>query len=169
LICIDEAGVNIAMARPYARSLEGTRDQATKPCNKGKTRTMLGALSLQGLTASMTIEGSIDTDIFLTYVQEILCPCLRPGQVVILDNLKPHKIDEVREAIASVGARIECLPPYSPDFSPIEACWSKVKALIRAKAARTYGALDRAMMQAFNAITSDDVQGWFSPGGYVAQ
>lgn len=157
------------MARPYARSLQGTRAHATKPCNKGKNITLLGALSLEGLMASMTIAGSTDTDIFLTYVQEILCPCLRPGQVVILDNLKPHKADEVREAIASVGARIEYLPPYSPDFSPIEECWSKVKASIRAKAARTYEALDRAILQAFNAITSEDVQGWFSHCGYVAQ
>jgi transposase len=169
LIFIDEAGVNIAMTRPYARSLQGTRAHATKPCNKGKNMTMLGALSLEGLTASMTIEGSTDTDVFLTYVQEILCPGLRPGQVVILDNLKPHKADEVREAIEAVGARIEYLPPYSPDFSPIEACWSKVKAVIRAKAARTYEALDRAIMQAFNAITSNDVQGWFAHCGYVAQ
>jgi transposase len=117
----------------------------------------------------MTIEGSTDTDIFLTYVQAILCPCLHPGQVVILDNLKPHKADTVRVAIESVGARIEYLPPYSPDFSPIEACWSKVKAVIRAKAARIYDALDTAIMQAFNAITSHDVHGWFSHGGYVVQ
>jgi transposase len=169
LIFIDEAGVNIAMARPYARSLQGTRAHATKPCNKGKNITMLGALSLEGLTASMTIEGSTETDIFLTYVQEILCPCLRPGQVVILDNLKPHKADEVRKAIEAVGAKIEYLPPYSPDFSPIEECWSKVKVLIRAQAARTYEVLDRAIIQAFNAITCHDVQGWFSHCGYVAQ
>jgi transposase len=89
-------------------------------CNKGNNMTMLGALSLEGLTVSMTIEGSTDTDIFLTYVQEILCPCLRPGQVVILDNLKPYKANDVRAAIEFVGARIEYLPPYSPDFSPIE-------------------------------------------------
>jgi len=157
------------MARQYARSLQGTRAHATKPCNKGKNMTMLGALSLEGLTALMTIEGSTDTDIFVTSVQEILCPCLRPGQVVILDNLKPHKADEVRKALESVGARIEYLPPYSPDFSPIEACWSKVKAVIRAKAARTYEALDTAIMQAFNFITADDVHGWFSHCGYVVQ
>src|SRR6266850_2323693 len=84
-------------------------------------------------------------------------------------NLKPHKADAVREAIASGGARIEYLPPYSPDLSPIEKCWSKVKASIRAKAARSYEALDRAIMQAFNSITSDDVQGWFSHCGYVVQ
>jgi transposase len=124
---IDEAGVNIAMARPYARSLQGTRAQATKPCNKGKNITMLGALSLEGLTASMTIEGSTDTDIFLTYVQEILCPCLRPGQVVILDNLKPHKADEVRKAIEAVGAKIEYLPPYSPDFPQSKNVGQKLK------------------------------------------
>jgi transposase len=157
------------MARPSARSLQGTRAHAAKPCNKGKNMTMLGALALAGLTASMTIAGSTDTDSFLTYVQDILCPGLRPGQVVMLDNVKPHTADEVRNAIESVGARIEYLPPYAPDFAPIEACWSKVNAVIRAKAARTYEALDTAMMQAFNAITSDDVHGWFSHGGYVVQ
>jgi transposase len=87
--------------------------------------------------------------------------------VVIVDNLKPHKADEVREAIASVGARIEYLPPHLPDFSPIEGYWSKVKASIRAKAARTYDELDKAITQAFNAITSDDIQGWFSHCGYM--
>jgi transposase len=167
LIFIDEAGVNIAMARQYARAPQGTRAHATKPCNKGKNITMLGALSHEGLMASMTVEGSTDTDIFVTYIQEILCPCLRAGQVVILDNLKPHKADEVRKAIESVRARIEYLPPYSPDFSPIEACWSKVKASLRAQAARTYEELDRAIAQAFKAITADDVRGWFSHCGYL--
>jgi transposase len=166
LICIDEAGGKIAMARHDARSPQGTRAPATKPCNKGENITLLGALSLAGLAASMTVEGSPDTDIFLTSVQEILCPCLHPGQVVILDHLKPHKVDEVREAIESVGARIASLPPYSPDFSPLEECWSKVKASIRAKAARTYEALDRALTQAFNSITSNAVQGWFAHCGY---
>jgi len=102
--------------------------------------TLLGALSLEGLTASLTSEGRTATDVFLTYGQEILCPGLRPGQVVMLDPLPPHTADDVGEAIEAVGARLESRPPDAPDCSPIEACGSTVKAAIRAQAARTYAA-----------------------------
>jgi transposase len=167
LIFIDEAGVNLAMTRQYARSPHGTRAYAAKPCNKGKNITLLGALTLDGIVAAMTIEGGTNTDAFLTYLQECLLPHLHPGHVIILDNLKPHKADEVQQLLTSVGARVEYLPPYSPDFSPIEECWSKVKASLRTHAARTYDALHRAITHAFNVITAEDAQGWFAHCGYV--
>jgi transposase len=168
LIFIDEAGVNLAMARHYARSPQGTRAYAMKPCNKGHNVTLLGALALDGVVATMMIEGGTNADVFITYLQECLLPHLRPGHVVIMDNLKAHKTDDVQTLLASVGAQVEYLPPYSPDFAPIEECWSKVKASLRTQAARTYDALHRAIAHAFNVITAEDAQGWFAHCGYVA-
>jgi transposase len=112
--------VNIAMARHYARSPQGERVHTSKPVNKGQIMTVLGALSLEGIMAAMTVEGSTDAQVFLTSVKTILVPALRPGQVVFMDNLSAHPVVGVQEAIESVGARLEYLPPYSPDLSPIE-------------------------------------------------
>lgn len=166
-VFLDETGVNIAMARHYARAPQGERAYASKPVNKGKNITVLGALSLDGIQAAMTVEGSTDTDVFLTYVQSVLVPTLRPGQVVSMDNLSSHKDDRIQTAIESVGARLEYLPPYSPDLSPIEECWSKFKASLRATAARTRETLDAAITHAFTLITPDDARGWFAHCGYL--
>ena len=166
-VCMDETGVNIAMARPYARALKGTRVQASKPYNKGQNMTVLGALSLEGVLAPMTVEGGTDTEVFSTYVKDILAPALRPGNVVIMDNLSSHKVEGIQGAIEAVGATLEYLPPYSPDLSPIEECWSKVKATLRAKAARTREMLDVAMASALQMITPADAKGWFAHCGYV--
>jgi len=166
-VFLDETGVNIAMARPYARAPRGERAYASKPVNKGKNITVLGALSRAGILAAMTVEGSTDTQVFLSYVQTILVPTLRPGQVVIMDNLSSHKDDRIQTAIESVGAHLEYLPPYSPDLSPIEACWSKFKAILRAKATRTREALDAAITYAFKMLTPQDARGWFAHCGYL--
>lgn len=166
-VFLDETGVNIAMARHYARAPQGERAYAAKPVNKGKNITVLGALSLGGIQAAMTVEGSTDTEVFLTYVQRVLVPTLRPGQVVIMDNLSAHKNDRIQTAIESVGAKLEYLPPYSPDLSPIEECWSKFKASLRATAARTREALDAAITHAFTLITPHDARGWFAHCGYL--
>jgi transposase len=117
----------------------------------------------------MTVAGFVDGAAFLAFVQEVLVSQLRPGQVVVLDNLKAHKVAGVREAIEAVGARLLYLPPYSPDFSPIEECWSKIKAILRTKAARTLESLQQAITEAFAAITSQDAQGWFTHAGYCVQ
>ncbi len=164
-VFLDETGVNIAMARPYARSPQGKRVHTAKPINTGKNITVLGALSLDGITASMTVEGSTDAQVFLTYVQTILAPTLHAGQVVFMDNLSSHQVDGVKEAIESVGARLEYLPPYSPDLSPIEKCWSKFKAILCAKAARTRDVLDQAITEALAMITPQDAKGWFAHCG----
>jgi transposase len=166
-VFLDETGVHIAMARPYARSPQGERVHTSKPFNKGQNITVLGALSLDGIIASMTVEGSTDEQVFLTYVQTILLPTLHAGQVVFMDNLSSHQVYGVKEAIESVGARLEYLPPYSPDLSPIEKCWSKFKAILRAKAARTRDVLDQAITETLAMITPQDARGWFAHCGYL--
>jgi transposase len=166
-VFLDETGINIAMARHDARSPQGARVHTSKPVNNGKNITVLGALSLDGIIASMTVDGSTDEQVFLTYVQTILVPTWHAGQVVFMDNLSSHQVYGVKEAIESVGARLEYLPPYSPDLSPIEKCWSKFKATLRAKAARTRDVLDQAMTEALAMITPQDARGWFAHCGYL--
>ncbi|MHC5722638.1 MAG: transposase [Nostoc sp.] len=126
---------------------------------------MIGALSLDGLLAAMTVPGSTNTDVFLTYVTEILIPQLWKGAIVVMDNLRVHHAERVRVAIESVGAKVKFLPPYSPDLSPIELCWSKLKQFLRSSKARTLESLDQAMALAVNYITEDDAFGWFNHCG----
>jgi transposase len=164
---VDETGVNIAMARPYARAPKGQRIYAAVPVNTGKNLTVLAALSLAGIVEAMTIVGSSDGRVFSTFIEEVCVPVLRPGQTVIMDNLSSHKVEGIQEAIEAVGARLEYLPPYSPDLSPIEECWSKLKTILRAKAARTSAHLDQAIAEAFDLITPQDARGWFAHCGYV--
>jgi transposase len=156
------------MTRLDARAPRGQRAQATKPVNRGGYVTMLGALSLQGVVAAMTVAGFTDGEVFLAFLREVLLPQLRPGQLLIMDNLRAHKVTGVAAACAAAGVRLRYLPPYSPDFSPIEECWSKVKAILRATAARTLEALEQAITQALAVITSQDAHGWFAHAGYCA-
>jgi DDE superfamily endonuclease len=128
-VFLDETGIKIARARHDARAPPGERVQTAKPLNTGKNITVLEALSLNGITAAMTVEGSTDAQVFFTYVETLLVPTWHAGQVVFMDNLSSHQVEGVKEAIEAVGARLEYLPPYSPDFSPIEPCWSKFKAI----------------------------------------
>ncbi len=166
LVFLDEAGCPQAMTRLYARAPRGQRAQATKPVNRGRHITMLGALGCDGLVAAMTVEGFTDGEVLLAFLREVLVPQRRPGQLLIMDNLKAHKVAGVAEACAAAGVRLLYLPPYSPDFSPIEECWSKVKTFLRAKAARTLEALEQAIAEALAAITSQDAHGWFAHAGY---
>ena len=167
LVFVDETGVHIAMARLYARAPKGQRVYAAVPVNTGKNLTVLGALSLAGIVEAMTIAGSSDGYVFSTFIEDVCVPVLRPGQTVIMDNLSSHKVEGIQEAIEAVGARLEYLPPYSPDLSPIEECWSKLKTILRAKAARTSAQLDQAIAEAFALITPQDARGWFAHCGYV--
>jgi transposase len=157
------------MTRFYARAPRGQRALATKPVNRGRHVTMLGALPLQGIVAAMTVDGFTDGDGFLAFLREVLVPQLRSGQVLIMDTLTAHKVAGVAAACAAVGVRQLYLPPYSPDLSPIEACWAKVKAILRAKAARTREALEHAIAEALTAITSQDAHGWFVHAGYCIE
>ena len=162
LVFLDETGVNLAMTRGYARAKKGNRAYSKCPYNRGKNVTLIGAIALSGLIASFTFEGWTNQDIFLTYVQEVLIPQLWTGACVVMDNLPAHKAKEVRKAIESVGDSVEFLSPYSPDFNPIENCWSKLKEFLRSQEARTYEELDQAISKAINLLTHKDIIGWFT-------
>lgn len=130
------------------------------------TTTMIGSVRLDGTTACMTIEEATDTDIFRAYVQHVLIPTLQPGDVVILDNLSPHKNSETIRLIEQAGAIVRFLPAYSPDLNPIEKMWSKVKEALRSAKARTQAALDDAIARAMASVTPADAKGWFVSCGY---
>jgi len=128
--------------------------------------TILGAMSTRGMIATMTIEEATDTDIFLAYLDHVLCPQLRPGDVVVMDNLSSHKVKGVRERIEAARAELLYLPPYSPDLNPIEKAWSKLKLLLRSAKARTKDVLDQAITDLLPQITPDNAQAWFRHSGY---
>jgi transposase len=155
------------MTRQYGRAPRGERVVGAVPQNYGANVTMLAALSLQGVGAVMTVDGATDAAVFHAYVEHVLCPTLVPGDVVIMDHLRAHKVAGIRERIEAGGARLIYLPPYSPDLSPIEPCWSKLKALLRTAQARTREALDAAIQQVLAAVTASDARGWFRHCGYA--
>jgi transposase len=163
---IDESGVNLAMTRLYGRAPRGERATGSVPINYGPNLTIIGALGTTGLDALMTVDGATDGDIFRAYVGEVLCPTLRPGDVVVMDNLGAHKVSGIREAIEARGAGLIYLPPYSPDLSPIERCWSKIKTALRAIGARTRRAIERAIKEALSTISKSDALAWFAHCGY---
>ena len=165
-LCIDEAGCHQALSRLSARAPRGERALATKPVNRGRHLPMLGALRLQGLIAAMTGEGFTDGAVFLALLREVLVPQLRPGQGLIMENLTAPKVAGGADIWATAGVRLLSLPPYAPDLSPIEACWSKVKPLWRTQAARTLEALEQAIAEARAAVTSQDAHGWCAHAGY---
>jgi transposase len=164
---LDETGVNMAMARHYARAPHGARAYASKPVNKGKHSTVVGALSREGIIAAMTVEGRTDSEVLLTSVQPMLVPTWRPGQVVMMDNLSSHPEARLQTASESVGAPLASLPPDSPDLSPLAECWSKFTEVLRAQAARTRDTRDAAITAAFTRITPQEASGWFAHCGYV--
>ncbi|MCK0508008.1 IS630 family transposase [Aromatoleum anaerobium] len=166
---IDESGVNIAMTRHYGRALRGERVPDAVPKNHGRNVTLLGAVSCRGIDAVMTVEGPTDAAVFRAYVDQVLLPTLAPGDIVVMDNLSAHKVKGIREAIEGAQAHLLYLPPYSPDWSPIEACWSKLKTALRAAKARTREALDEALKRVLNTVTAADARGWFAHCGYALQ
>ena len=163
---VDESGVNLALTRLYGRAPRGERAIGSAPINYGQNLTLIGALGSQGLDALLTIEGATDGEVFRAYTERMLCPTLKAGDVVVMDNLGAHKVSGIREAIEARGAQLIYLPPYSPDLSPIERCRSKIKAALRAAGARTYRALNRAIKQALETITVSDALAWFAHCGY---
>lgn len=149
------------MTRFYARSLGGQRIHEATPGGHWKIMTVLGAMSLRGMIATMTIEAATDAEIFLAYVEQVLCPALRPGDVVVMDNLSSHKVSGVNKLIAAAGAEVLYLPPYSPDLNPIEKAWAKLKQMLRTAKARTREELERALAEALKRITTENAQAWF--------
>jgi transposase len=168
LIFLDESGVNLAMTRRYARSPRGTRAHASAPINYGENVSVVGAVGLRGIVTAMAIDGAMDGEIFVAFVEQFLAPTLRPGDVVVMDNLGAHHVLGVRAGIEATGARLLYLPPYSPDFSPIELCWSKVKTWLKAKAARTRETLEYAIADALDQVSIGDLTAWFKHCGYRA-
>lgn len=161
LIYLDESGVTTSMTRLYGRCLGGRRIHEATPGGHWKILTILSAMSLRGLIATMTIEEPTDSDIFLAYVEHVLCPALEAGDVVVMDNLSSHKVDGVRALIEARVAQVLYLPPYSPDLNPIEKAWAKLKQLLRSTKARTQQALDQAISDLLPSITAEDAQAWF--------
>ena len=149
------------MTRLYARGTGGKRIHEATPGGHWKILTILGAMSLRGMVATMTIEEPTDTDIFLAYVEHLLCPVLKPGDVVVMDNLSAHKAPAVREWIEKAGAEVLYLPPYSPDLNPIEKAWAKLKQLLREVKARSKETLDQAITELLPCITPDNAKAWF--------
>ena len=163
---LDEAGSNLAMTRLYGRAAPGERVFDAVPQNYGENISMLACLSLSGISAPMTINGAVDSLVFLAYLEQVLVPTLAEGDIVVMDNLSAHKVKGVREMIEACGARLIYLPPYSPDLNPIEKCWSKIKTYLRSAKARTREALEKALRRALELITEEDAAGWFASCGY---
>ena len=168
LVFVDEAGSNIGMTRDYARAPCGERVPEFVPRNRGNVTTMLGALDIRGVRALMTVEGGTDADAFEAFLQHVLVPKLRPGDIVILDNVGAHKPEGMRSLIEGAGASLIFLPPYSPDMNPIELCWSKLKAALKDFGARTVEDLHQAIRRAMDLVFADDAMGWFTHCGYGA-
>ena len=161
LIYLDESGVTTSMTRLYGRCVGGRRIHEATPGGHWKILTILSAMSMRGMVATMTIEEPTDGDIFLAYVEHLLCPVLRPGDVVVMDNLSSHKAVGVRAWIENQGAELIYLPPYSPDLNPIEKAWAKLKQLLRSVKARNREALEQAITNLLPSITAQDAQAWF--------
>ena len=166
VVVVDESGSNIALTPLYARAPEGQRAYGRVPRNRGKNTTLLASLSLDGIGASMIIEGAVNAVAFEAYVEHILALSLSKGQIVIMDNLSVHKGVRVRELIEARGCELRFLPAYSPDCSPIEESFSKIKAFLRRVGARTHEALQQAIAQALETVTAQDALGWFTHCGY---
>jgi transposase len=166
LVFVDECGSNIALTPLYGRAPKGQRATDTVPRNRGKNTTLIASLSVEGMGASMIIEGAANAVAFEAYVEQVLVPSLLKGQIVVLDNLRVHKSARVRHVIAAQGCELLFLPAYSPDFSPIEEAFSKVKTCLRRLKARTREALQEARAQALLTVTSQDAHGWFEHCGY---
>jgi transposase len=162
---IDESGVNLARTRLYGRAPTGERVVGSVPQNYGQNITILGAVSAQGIEAVMTVEGATDAEVFRTDIKQVLGPTLSPGDIVVMDNLGAHKATGIQQMLARRGARLRYLPPYSPDLSPIEPCWSKLKTGLRSAKARTRAVLETAITQTLTTITMADARGWFSHCG----
>ena len=169
LIFLDESGVTTQMTRAWGRAPKGQRISEATPQGRWKVLTTLGAMSLRGMEAVMTVESATDGEVFFTYLEQVLCPKLASGAVLILDNLSAHKVAGIQELIERCGARLIYLPPYSPDLNPIEKAWFKFKQFLRSAKARTQQALDLAIAQALKTISTENAAAWFRHCGYRTQ
>ncbi len=165
-VVVDECGSNINLTPIYARAPRGMRAYGQVPRNTEKNTTLIASLTIAGMGPALLLEGATDTAAFEVYVEQVLAPELRPGQVVVIDNLSAHKSERVRTLIEARGCELWFLPAYSPDLSPIEEAFSKLKALVRRSEARTREALYDAIATALERIRASDAHGYFRHGGY---
>lgn len=168
LVFLDESGVNTAMFRRYGRCPQGQRLVDTVPAAHWQSNTLLSAMRLDGVVAPMVLDGSVTGESFAQYIERSLVPELRPGDIVVMDNLPAHKGRRIADAIENVGCRLVYLPRYSPDLNPIESMWSKVKSIVRKAAARTFDTLVDAVGNALRSVTPEDCEGYFDHCGYYA-
>lgn len=166
VVFLDESSANVGLTPTYARAPKGQRAHGSAPRNHGQNTTLVAALAPTGLQAPMTLLGALDSDAFAVYVREVLLPTLAPGPVVILDNLSVHKRADIRALVDAAGCHLSFLPPYSPDFNPIELVFSQLKTRLRRLAARTQDALDEAIAEAITTISSQDAAECFRHCGY---
>lgn len=167
VVVIDECGSNIALTPLYARAPKGMRAYGSVPRNRGKNTTLIAALGWTGMGEAMIMEGSTNGVAFELYIEQILAPSLTEGQIVIMDNLSAHKGQKVEQLIEARGCQLLYLPGYSPDLSPIEETFSKLKTYLRRVGARTREALEEALCQALLTVTAQDAQGWFRHCGFL--
>ena len=166
LVFVDEMGTDTALSPLYAWAPRGQRARCSVPRNRGKNTTLLASMSVEGMGPALAVEGTTNREVFEAYVEQVLAPALRPGQVVVMDNLSAHKGHKVRELIEARGCEPLFLPPYSPDLNPIEEAFSKIKGILRKAEARTREALVGAMGEAISAVTARDAWGFFEHCGY---
>jgi transposase len=165
-VFVDEMGAHTSLSSIYAYSPKGQRAYCSVPRNRGPNTTLLSCMSVEGMGASLAVEGATNRDVFEAYVERVLAPKLRPGQVVVMDNLTAHKGERVRELIEGRECELLYLPPYSPDFNPIEEAFAKIKGVLRKAEARTREALVEAMGTAISAVSAHDARGFFEHCGY---
>jgi transposase len=166
MVFVDEMGTNISLSPLYAWSPKGQRAFGSAPRNWGNNVTLLASITREGLGACLAVEGATTREVLETYLERVLAPTLKPGQMVVMDNLAAHKGGRVKEIIEGRGCELSYLPPYSPDFNPIEHAFSKVKGLMRRAEARTREALIDAMGRALEAVSARDARGFFAHCGY---
>jgi transposase len=161
-------GSHLGLTRRYGRAEPGKRVREQVPGDRGRNVSTIGALGLEGIRTGLSVPGAIDGDTMLFFVEELLAPTLRRGDIVVMDNNSIHKLDDIEDAIEAVGAWVLFLPAYSPDLNPIENCWAKVKSCLRSLKPRTLPDLLDALGEAFLLITGQDIRGWFQHCGYQA-
>jgi transposase len=168
-VWVDECGSHTSLTPLYARAPQGARARGSVPRNRGPNTTLLASMTLQGMGPAATLEGAVDSRTFAAYGEQVLAPTLRPDAIVVIDNLSAHKSGRTRQAVEARGAHLWFLPAYSPDLSPIEEAFAKLKTRLRRAEARTREALDAALGQALAAITPQDARGFFAHCGYLPQ
>jgi transposase len=167
LVFVDEMGTNTSLSPLHAWSRRGERARCAVPRNRGKNTTLLSSMSAEGMGPSLAVTGAVDAQVFEAYLERVLLPELRPGRVVVMDNLSAHKTEKVRELVEGAGCELLYLPPYSPDLNPIEEAFAKIKGILRKAEARAREVLVEALGPALSSITEEDSRGFFEHCGYA--